>query len=119
VSSVPRLVLEDFDFRGVHIPRDTRFCLAFGASGQDPRAFEAADVYDPERPKGAHAIMQFGLGAHMCLGQHIARAQIAEGLHLVAQRITKPTRAGANGWREWVGIWGIRGLPIEFTPAPA
>jgi cytochrome P450 len=116
VSSVPRLVLEDFEFRGVRVPKDTRLCLAFGASGQDPGAFDAADVYDPERPRGANAMMQFGLGPHMCLGQHIARAQIAEGLHQVAQRITKPRRAGPNGWREWVGIWGIRGLPLEFTP---
>jgi len=55
----------------------------------------------------------------MCLGQFIARAQIEEGLHLIAQRITHPRLAGQPGHRPFFGVWGLRGLPIEFTPAPA
>jgi cytochrome P450 len=53
----------------------------------------------------------------MCLGQHIARAQIEEGLHLIAQRLRNPRRAGPSGWRPFFGTWGMRGLPIEFDPA--
>jgi cytochrome P450 len=55
----------------------------------------------------------------MCLGQFIARAQLEEGLHLIAQRITKPRSRGPVGWRPFPGVWGIRGLPIEFEPAEA
>jgi cytochrome P450 len=61
--------------------------------------------------------MGFALGAHMCLGQFIARAQLEEGLHLIAQRITQPSSPGPLGWRPFPGVWGIRGLPIEFEPA--
>jgi cytochrome P450 len=53
----------------------------------------------------------------MCLGQYIARAQLQEGLHLVAQRMKDPHMAGEMGWRPFPGVWGIKGLPIEFTPA--
>ena len=59
------------------------------------------------------------MGMHICLGQFIARAQIQEGLHLIAQRICAPKRAGPSGWRPFYGVWGMRGLPIRFTPAPA
>jgi cytochrome P450 len=119
VSSVPRLVLEDFEFRGYRVPKGTRFCVAFGASGRDPEAFDRAESFDPERAKDKNHVMLFGLGPHICLGQYLARAQIAEGLHQIAQRMRNPRRAGENGWRDWVGIWGLRGLPIEFDPAPA
>src|SRR5207245_1936055 len=60
-----------------------------------------------------------GRGMHLCLGQFIARAQLEEGLHLIAQRMTAPRPAGEIGWRPFPGVWGIKGLPIEFTPAPA
>ena len=61
----------------------------------------------------------FGMGEHICLGQFIARAQIQEGLHLIAQRIRNPRRVGPSAWRPFYGVWGLRGLPIEFDPAPA
>jgi cytochrome P450 len=57
------------------------------------------------------------MGKHMCLGQYIARAQLQEGIHLVAQHMRDPRPAGELGWRPFPGVWGIKGLPIEFTPA--
>jgi cytochrome P450 len=87
-------------------------------SGRDPGAFDNPDVFDPERPRKSPT-MPFGLGPHMCLGQHLARAQIEEGLHIIAQRLKDPKRNGANGWREFPGVWGVRGLPIAFTHAQA
>jgi cytochrome P450 len=56
----------------------------------------------------------FGLGAHICLGQYIAKAQLEEGLHLITQRITSVKSSGPAGWRPFPGTWGIKGLPIEF-----
>ncbi|RYE60864.1 MAG: cytochrome P450, partial [Hyphomicrobiales bacterium] len=63
--------------------------------------------------------MAFGAGPHICLGQFIAKAQIEEGLHLIAQRLRKPKIAGPYSWRPFPGVWGLHGLPIEFEPAPA
>jgi hypothetical protein len=39
-------------------------------------------------------------------------------LHQIAQRIKNPRLAGTYGYRPFPGVWGIKGLPIEFTPAP-
>lgn len=63
--------------------------------------------------------LAFGRGAHQCLGMHLARLQIEEGLHLIAQRIKHPELAGKVTWRRFPGVWGIESLPIRFTPASA
>jgi cytochrome P450 len=79
----------------------------------DRRLTPDAEEFNPDRDNGT-AHIGFGLGAHICLGQFIARAQIEEGLHLIAQRLRNPTTTGPQGWRPFPGTWGVRGLPIAF-----
>jgi cytochrome P450 len=55
----------------------------------------------------------------MCLGQYIARAQLQESLHQVAQRMRDPKLDGTFDWRPFFGTWGLKGLPLTFTPAEA
>jgi cytochrome P450 len=116
-STIPRLACEDVVYRDVIIPKGTTLFIPVSILGRDPSAFLNADVFDPDR---THTMrhMAFGRGMHVCLGQFIARAQLEEGLHLIAQRIHNPTSEGPRGWRPFPGVWGIRGLPIDFTPAP-
>jgi cytochrome P450 len=85
---------------------------------RDPSAVEDPDVFRPERTHH-NGHIAFGLGPHICLGQYLARAQIAEGLHQIAQRIKNPRSSGPAAWRPFPGIWGIKGLPIEYEPALA
>jgi cytochrome P450 len=116
VSSTSRAVTRDFDYRDVHIPEGTILMFPWGILGQDPAIAEDAHLFRPEREeRRTHAA--FAMGGHMCLGHFIARAQIAEGLHQIARRITRPTTSGPRGWRVFTGVWGISGLPIEFEPA--
>jgi cytochrome P450 len=92
--------------------------FTLNVAGRDPNAFPDPDSYQPERtidPAKRH--VAFGLGKHMCLGQYIARAQLQEGLHLIAQHMKHPRLAGEPGWRPFPGVWGIKGLPIAFEPA--
>jgi cytochrome P450 len=118
VTTTNRLLTEDVEYRDVLLPRDTSLWFPWAMIGRDPAAAEAPDRFDPDRAQ-QNPHMGFALGAHMCLGQFIARAQLEEGLHLIAQRITAPRSPGPLGWRPFPGVWGIRGLPIEFVPAPA
>jgi cytochrome P450 len=116
-SNIPRLVCEDVVYRDVLIPKGVTLFIPVSVLGRDPSSFPNPDVFDPDRTDVNHHIA-FGRGMHICLGQYIARAQLAEGLHLIAQRMTDPTSEGPLGWRTFTGVWGIRGLPIEFTPVP-
>jgi len=98
------------------LPPRTILMFPWGILGQDPAIAPDAHLFRPDREeRRTHAA--FAMGGHMCLGHFIARAQIAEGLHQIARRITRPTTSGPRGWRVFTGVWGISGLPIEFEPA--
>lgn len=117
-SSTFRFTSQDVVYRDVLLPAGEMIYFTLNVSGRDPTAFEHADVFDPERPiDPQRRQVGFGMGKHMCLGQYIARAQLQEGIHLVARHMHDPKPAGEPGWRPFPGVWGIKGLPIEFTPA--
>lgn len=119
-ASTFRAAKQDITYRGVLIPKDTMVFFLINVAGRISADIEDPHSFNPERPidpKLRH--VGFGLGKHMCLGQYIARAQLQEGLHLIAQRMLNPRRAGEPGWRPFPGNWGIDGLPIAFDPAPA
>jgi cytochrome P450 len=118
VSNLYRTTTREMAYRDVVFPADTVLILALTLSGRDPKAFADASAFKPERKEINHHLA-FGRGIHMCLGQHLARAQIQEGIQLVAQRLKNPRLAGEVTWRPFPGVWGVRSLPIEFTPAPA
>lgn len=109
-AAVLRKVGEEFEYDGVLFPKDAMLFYANMSAGRDPRAFSDPETFDPERVHTTRHVA-FGRGAHMCVGQHLARAQIAEGIHLIAQKITQPKLAGEVVWRK-----GVRSLPIEFVP---
>jgi cytochrome P450 len=117
-STIPRIVTKDITYKDVVIPAGTMLFFPVSISGRDP-AFDHADDFDPERNQAAKRHITFGMGVHICLGQFIARAQIEEGLHQIAQRIKHPRRTGTSAWRPFYGVWGLRGLPIAFDQAKA
>jgi cytochrome P450 len=117
-SAGTRILADDIVIREVLLPKGTMIMIPWSVSGRAPGVVDEPDVFNPERPTG-NPHMAFGRGPKICLGQFIARAQIEEGLHLIAQRIKNPRRAGAPGWRPFPGVWGIHGLPITFDPAVA
>jgi cytochrome P450 len=115
-----RFVDRDMVYRDVLLEKDTMLFFPLSVSGRDPGSFANASVFDPDRasePNKRH--IAFGLGKHMCLGQHIARAQLEEAFHQIPQRLKNPELAGTFGWRPFYGTWGLKGLPIRFTPAEA
>jgi cytochrome P450 len=112
-----RYTTQDVVFREVLLPQGTMLFFPFSISGRDPGSFADPDRFDPDRPVDPdRRHIAFGLGRHMCLGQHIARAQLQEALHLIVQRLHEPRLAAPHGWRPFYGVWGLKGLPISFTP---
>ncbi len=58
--------LGDFKYQ-----KGTTFGLLYGAANRDPLKFENPDQFDIHRTPNRH--LAFGLGAHLCLGNNIAR----------------------------------------------
>ena len=113
VATSYRNVAKAFDYRGVTFPVGTMLIFPMGIVGRYSGPFANGLVFDPERG-GANRNTAFGRGMHICLGQFLARLQIAEGLHVIAQRLKNPRRDGALVWRPFPGVWGPHKLPIAF-----
>jgi cytochrome P450 len=116
-SNPYRLVVEDLEYRDVRFPAGSLLVFPLAIAGRDEASFPEPMAFNPDRTHTNRHIA-FGRGMHLCLGQYLARAQLEEGLHLMAQRITNPRRAGKIAWRPFPGVWGLTSLPIAFDPAP-
>jgi cytochrome P450 len=115
-SGVPtsyRNVATETEYRGVRFPVGTMLIFLTGIVCRYSGPFENPLDFRPERPN-AKRNTAFGRGMHNCLGQFLARLQIAEGLHLMAQRLKDPRRDGPMVWRLFPGVWGPKRLPIAF-----
>jgi cytochrome P450 len=116
-SNPYRLVVEDLEYRDVRFPAGSLLVFPLSIASRDPASFPEPMAFEPERTHTNRHIA-FGRGMHLCLGQYLARAQLEEGLHLIAQRLTNPRLAGEVVWRPFPGVWGVKSLPITFDPAP-
>lgn len=115
-TSSQRILGEEVAYRDVVLEKDAIVWFPLSIATQDSRHVADAETFDPERAQ-SNPHIGFGLGAHICLGQYIARAQIHEGLHLIAGRLLNPKSTGPMGWRPFPGAWGVRGLPVTFELA--
>lgn len=118
-STATRKVSEAFDFRGVHFPAETLIMFPWGMSGRDDTAVADPHVFDPDRKGVSSSHFGFGMGAHVCLGQFIGKAQVEEGFHVIARRMKRPRLTGKPGWRPFPGVWGVAGLPVAFDVSSA
>ncbi len=66
-----RYALEDIEYKGVTYKKGTKFGILYGSANRDPEQFEKPDSFDIQRDPNRH--LAFGIGAHFCLGNHLAR----------------------------------------------
>ena len=88
----------------------------FGAANRDPRAFKDPGRLNIRRNPNPH--IAFGAGAHVCLGQHIARVEIDAMLTEVLTRLHDIELTEPPEWLASNFISGIRRMPIRFKPGP-
>ena len=116
IATPYRVVAKDFTYQDVRFRKDDVIVCITALAAHDPAVFPQPHLFDPAR-ENAHRNVAFGRGAHICLGQFLARTQLQEGLHLIAQRLKLPVRSGEIGWKPFIGAWGLSKLPIRFEPA--
>ncbi|MDT3439198.1 MULTISPECIES: cytochrome P450 [unclassified Pseudofrankia] len=80
-----RWVTRDVDFHGVHLPKGSVLHLCVGAANRDPARWERPDEFDITRP--LKRSLGFGGGPHICLGMHVARAEMAVGIGALLDRL--------------------------------
>jgi len=81
-----RQATHDVEIRGVAIPAGAGVSLIVGAGNRDPAAYPDPDRFDVRR-SGRH-VLTFNLGAHICLGIHVAKMELLEAAAAVLGRLS-------------------------------
>jgi cytochrome P450 len=118
VSMLGRIAAEDLQIDGVRISKGEMVGLVYGAANLDPAVFPDPGAFDIDREAAPH--LTFGFGAHRCVGEHLARAEmriVAERVlaRIPDYRLTEPVQLGVNT----VFSRGPVAVPATFTPRPA
>ena len=71
-----RLVTEDTEIRGCHIPKGDTLMTIQASANRDEDRYEDGESYDVYREKKSH--QAFGNGPHFCQGSHVARRAVAD-----------------------------------------
>jgi cytochrome P450 len=116
IATPYREAVTDFAYDGFEFRKGDMIVLAPPLANRDPAVFADPGRFDPARDNAGRNIA-FGRGPHLCIGQFIARNQLQEGLHLIAQRLKNPRIDGEIEWRPFLGAWGLKSLPIAFDNA--
>lgn len=105
IGSLPRVALVDFDLDGVAVPKDTMIAPIIPAILRDPAVYAAPERFDIHRTDHPRYHPVFGAGAHRCLGEALARAELEEALAAFARLtpnaalIQAPLLSGVSGAR--------------------
>jgi cytochrome P450 len=87
VTMLARTPKRTVELAGVTIHPGDHMGVILPAANRDPAAFDRPDVFDITRGTRTHAA--FGYGAHICIGQHLARLEMAKALNILLDRLPK------------------------------
>ncbi|MGI9353849.1 MAG: cytochrome P450 [Rhizobiaceae bacterium] len=108
-----RHATKDVTLRGRHFPAGTTFGLLYGAANRDPRQFDDPDKFDIARTPNRH--LAFGLGAHLCLGNNLARLNMRVIFEALLRRFPKIELATEQViYKRGLSVRGPAVLPIRL-----
>lgn len=106
VSGVPRFALADLDIDGCIVPKGSLLSWSIISSMRDEKVYADPDRFDIFRKDHPRWSPAFGAGAHRCLGEALARAELEETLAAIARRAPNTKLVGAPP--RIFGIVGVR-----------
>jgi cytochrome P450 len=102
---------------GVIIPAGTLVIANTAAANRDPAIFEHPERLDITRQHPS-PIITFGGGTHYCLGAHLARLELTEGIRAITDRCPRLHRTRPSPWKKLTGVTGPTTLPVTTDPGP-
>ncbi|MHB8530051.1 MAG: cytochrome P450 [Caulobacteraceae bacterium] len=115
VKHFMRSTTEDTEMRGQSIPQGDWLMLCYPSGNRDEEVFEDPDEFRPGRRPNRH--LSFGYGAHLCLGQHLARMEMRILWEELLPRLTSLEFAGEPVRAEAAFVGGPKRLPIRYRMA--
>ncbi|MFM5951209.1 MAG: cytochrome P450, partial [Micrococcales bacterium] len=109
-----RTATKDTEIGGVKIKQGQKVVPFFASGNRDEAIFDRADVMDVRRNPNEH--MTFGRGgAHMCLGNALARIELRVMFEDLIQRVDKVEITGEVDFLRSNFVHGIKRMPVKVT----
>lgn len=115
VKHFMRSATADTELRGETIAKGDWLFLSYPSGNRDEEVFDQPDRFLPERNPNRH--LSFGYGAHVCLGQHLAKMEMRILFEELIPRLKTLELDGEPVRAEAAFVGGPKRLPIRFSMA--
>jgi cytochrome P450 family 142 subfamily A polypeptide 1 len=116
VKNMCRTLTADTEFHGTQLHEGEKLMLMFESANFDEAVFGDPDNFRVQRDPNTH--LAFGFGTHFCLGNQLARIELANMTSRVLERL--PDLRLAEGaelpLRPANFVSGLESMPVRFTP---
>jgi cytochrome P450 len=112
VKHFMRSATEDAEIGGQKIAKGDWMWLAYPSGNRDEAVFSDPDAFHADRQEGKH--LAFGYGAHLCLGQHLAKMEMRILFEELLPRLESLELAGEPKLAQANFVSGPKTLPIRY-----
>lgn len=115
IGAVGRVVVEPLTVDGVRLDPGTLLSLSLCSAQRDETVYSAPQSFDITRQDHPRWSVSFGGGAHRCMGEALARAEMEEALIALSQRLPGLELADGPAWvKGSSGLRSIGPLPLRW-----
>lgn len=107
-----RTATQDYELGGKTIRAGDSVILWYPSANRDESVFDAPFEFRVDRKEAKQ--LAFGYGAHVCLGQHLARMEITALYRELLARVDHIELAGEPRYMHSTFVGGLKSLPIRY-----
>jgi cytochrome P450 family 142 subfamily A polypeptide 1 len=118
IKNMCRTAVQDTELRGQAIRQGQKLMLLYPSANRDEDVFEEPEAFDIRRNPNEH--VAFGIGPHFCLGNRLARVELATMYDRLLQRLPDLHFVDEDApltLRPANFVSGIESMPVAFTPS--
>jgi hypothetical protein len=115
VKTFMRTVTADTEFAGRDMKAGDWLMLCYASGNRDEAVFKDPQAFRVDRKPNKH--LAFGYGAHLCLGQHLAKMEMRILWEELLPRLSELALDGEPAMSESAFVNGPKRLPIRFKMA--
>jgi hypothetical protein len=115
VKTFMRTAMDDTEIGGRKLSKGDWLMLCYASGNRDEAVFDDPNAFRVDRSPNKH--LAFGYGAHLCLGQHLAKMEMRILWEELIPRLKSLELAGVPAMSQAVFVNGPKKLPIRFEMA--
>jgi cytochrome P450 len=113
VKTFMRTATENTELAGRSVSKNDWLMLCYASGNRDEAVFDDPNAFRVDRSPNRH--LAFGYGAHLCLGQHLAKMEMRILWEELIPRLKSLELAGEPAMSQAVFVNGPKKLPVRFS----